>query len=60
VSNNKGEFSITVPNGATIIVSHVGYTVQQIVVKNQTAINIVLEEEKNELSQVVVIGYGSV
>jgi TonB-linked SusC/RagA family outer membrane protein len=60
VSDSKGEFSITAANGATLVVSYVGYTVQQIPVKNQTTINIILEEERNELSQVVVIGYGTV
>ena len=60
VTDSKGEFTMTVPEGATLVVSHVGYKAQEIAVKNQTSINIVLEEEQNELSQVVVIGYGTV
>src|SRR2546423_1872399 len=53
VSDSKGDFSIAAPAGATLIFSHVGYGVQEVVVRNQETINITLAEEKNELSQVV-------
>ena len=60
-SNEKGEFTITVEDTRSILViSHVGYKEKEIAVKNQSALNIILEEDKNELSQVVVIGYGAV
>src|ERR1700755_2900267 len=59
VSNEKGEFTITVPANATIVFTHVGYKLQEIAVKNQTTLNIKLEEDNNQLSQVVVIGYGT-
>ena len=60
VSDVKGAFTITAPANATLVFTHVGYKLQEIVVKNQTTINIVLEDDKNELAQVVVIGYGTV
>ncbi|HEX5153528.1 MAG TPA: TonB-dependent receptor [Parafilimonas sp.] len=56
----KGAFMITAPANAILIFAHVGYTTQEAVVKNQDTINIVLEETKNELAQIVVIGYGTV
>ncbi|MEO8712650.1 MAG: TonB-dependent receptor [Parafilimonas sp.] len=59
-SNEKGEFTISAPANATLVFTHVGYKLQEIAVKNQTVINIKLEDENNELSQVVVIGYGTV
>ena len=60
-ANDKGEFSITVPVARpTLVISNVGYKAKEVSVKNQSNINIVLEEDKNELSQVVIIGYGSV
>jgi TonB-linked SusC/RagA family outer membrane protein len=60
-SNEKGEFSIAVPdNRAILIVSFVGYKAQEIPVRNQATVSAVLEEVSNELSQVVVIGYGAV
>jgi len=59
-SNTKGEFTISVPANATLVFTHVGYKLQEIAVKNQTTLDIKLEENNNELSQVVVIGYGTV
>ncbi len=61
VSDDKGGFAITVPDTkAVLLISHVGYKVREVAVKNQSSLTIVLEEERNELSQVVVIGYGAV
>ncbi|MEP7107716.1 MAG: SusC/RagA family TonB-linked outer membrane protein [Ferruginibacter sp.] len=60
-SNEKGEFAIRVEDSKGILViSHVGYKEKEITVKNQTAFNIILDEDKNDLTQVVVIGYGAV
>jgi TonB-linked SusC/RagA family outer membrane protein len=60
VSDEKGVFTITAPTNATLVFTHVGYKQQEVAVKNQSTINVVLEEEKNELTQIVVIGYGTV
>jgi TonB-dependent SusC/RagA subfamily outer membrane receptor len=60
VSDEKGAFVINAPANATLVFAHVGYKPQEMAVKDQATINIVLEEEKNELAQVVVIGYGTV
>jgi TonB-linked SusC/RagA family outer membrane protein len=60
-TNDKGEFSIPIQNEKSIlIISNVGYKRQEVAVKNQSSLNIVLEEDNNQLSQVVVIGYGAV
>src|SRR5215471_15959161 len=58
VTDTKGQFTINVPANATLIISYVGYKTQEVAVKNQTNLSIVIEEEKNELSQVMVIAYG--
>src|SRR5450432_2649316 len=56
-SNDTGEFTITVKNSKSILViTHVGYAEKEVAVKSKSVVNIVLEENKNELSQVVVIG----
>ena len=60
MSDSKGEFSMTVPENATLVISYIGYKTKEVSAKDQTSLNIVLEEEQNELSQVVVIGYGTV
>jgi TonB-linked SusC/RagA family outer membrane protein len=59
-SGSKGEFSIVAPVNATLVFSHVGYVLQEVSVKDKTTLNITLMPNSNELSQVVVIGYGTV
>ncbi|MEP7319405.1 MAG: SusC/RagA family TonB-linked outer membrane protein, partial [Panacibacter sp.] len=61
VTNDNGGFTITVAdNKAVLVISHVGYKTKEVPVKNQTSLVIILDEDKNELAQVVVIGYGAV
>src|SRR5450755_4107544 len=60
-SNEMGEFTITAKdNKSILVISHIGYAEKEVAVKNKSVLNIILEENKNELSQVVVIGYGTV
>ena len=58
VTDIDGKFSLTVSKGATLRISYIGYTTQE--VKAQTNMKVVLEEERTDLNEVVVIGYGSV
>lgn len=60
VSDEKGYFSIYVPDEQSVLIfSYVGYTSQEISVNKQTRINVVLQEDTRELSEVVVVGYGT-
>lgn len=60
-TNAKGEYQLTVPDqNAVLVVNFIGYTSQEIPVGTQTRINVSLQGSSSELSQVVVIGYGSV
>ncbi|NNV55831.1 SusC/RagA family TonB-linked outer membrane protein [Limnovirga soli] len=60
-TNENGNFSITVASdAATLVLSYVGYIKQEIALKNKSTVEITLQPEKNELSQVVVVGYGTV
>lgn len=55
-----GIFSITVPSAQTILVfSYIGYVIQEVNVNGRTAVNITLLEDKTDLQEVVVIGYGT-
>ncbi len=56
-SNADGQFSIRVNDGAILVVSAIGYTTQEIEVKNQTRLNITLETSAQALDEVVVTGY---
>lgn len=60
-TGNTGYFTLTVPKGNdTLVISHIGYVTQEVAVRNRAVISIILQEDKNELSQVMVIGYGTV
>jgi TonB-linked SusC/RagA family outer membrane protein len=56
----SGKYTINVEKGATLVFSFVGYTVQEVVVANQTEINIKLSPATNILNEVVAIGYQNV
>ncbi|MBC3541060.1 SusC/RagA family TonB-linked outer membrane protein [Rufibacter sediminis] len=56
----QGEYSITVPTDEAVLVfSYIGFVTREIQVKNQTDVSVVLSSNSQELSQVVVIGYGT-
>lgn len=58
LSDDQGNFSIDVPDGATLEISYIGYASQQIKVTGQTPLEIVMQQVENNLNEVVVVGYG--
>ncbi len=56
-TNASGEYSIRVPVGAILIFSSVGYTTQEIAVKNLSRIDVTLENDIKTIDEVVVTGY---
>ena len=58
ITDFDGNFTLNVKSGATIVISYIGYTTQEIAVGNQTTFNVTLEEDNNSLEEVVVVGYG--
>lgn len=59
VSDMDGRFSLKAPSTATITVSYIGYISQKIKVSTAPIV-VNLQEESAKLSEVVVVGYGSV
>lgn len=57
-TNETGQFSLTVPENSTLIVSFIGYKTKEIPITNGNALQVVLEDG-SELDEVVVIGYGT-
>ena len=58
LTDQKGEFKITVPEGSTLIFSFIGMKTQEITVnKKKLTYTITLEEETQDLEEVVVTGY---
>jgi TonB-linked SusC/RagA family outer membrane protein len=59
VTDENGNFTLTVPASAVLMISHVGYTPQEISVSGQSNFMISLATAANTLSDVVVVGYTS-
>ncbi|MHC1707835.1 MAG: SusC/RagA family TonB-linked outer membrane protein [Bacteroidales bacterium] len=61
ISDINGKYSIQVSSEKDVLIfSFVGYESQEVEVKKQSTVNIVLEVKKTLLDEVVVIGYGSI
>lgn len=60
ITDVDGVFTLSVSENAVIQVSYIGYITQELSVRNQTNIRIVLKEDFQKLDEVVVIGYGTV
>ena len=58
ISDLNGNYTLTVPTDATIIVSYLGMDSQEIKVNARTSINIVLAEATTALNEVVVTALG--
>ncbi|KUG06804.1 SusC/RagA family TonB-linked outer membrane protein [Solirubrum puertoriconensis] len=54
-----GNFRLTVRQGATIVISSVGFATQTIPVGEQTNINVRLQGSEQLLNETVVVGYGT-
>jgi len=59
VTDADGNYSISVNENATLVFSFIGMKPQEVAVNNQTVINITLETDITQLSEVVVVGYGT-
>ncbi|MEO3404908.1 TonB-dependent receptor [Mucilaginibacter sp. CAU 1740] len=57
VTDVNGNFSLSVPDNATLVVSYIGYQTQEIAVAGKTQITIILKESAGNLNEVVVVGY---
>ena len=55
-----GNFSLNASPGQTLVISYIGYTNQEVrITANQTHYEITIEEDKQMLDEVVVVGYGT-
>jgi hypothetical protein len=58
-TGTAGEFTLQVPDNATLVVSYVGFAQQEVPVKaGTTNLTITLAEDTKALDEVVVVGYG--
>ncbi|GAB4045527.1 TonB-dependent receptor [Spirosoma litoris] len=59
VTDNRGQYRMSVPQGVTLRFSFIGYTTQSIKVERESVINVALQPADNTLNETVVIGYGT-
>ena len=55
----EGRYSLSVPEGSTLIFSFIGFESQNIAVGERSVIDVVLSEDMASLDEVVVVGYGT-
>jgi TonB-linked SusC/RagA family outer membrane protein len=58
-TNANGQYSLSVPDNATLVFSYVGYADRELRVGNSTSLNVQLQLSDKELDQVIVVGYGT-
>lgn len=60
VSDFDGNFQITLKNkDSKLVFSYMGFLPQEISALNKNVVNIALQESKEELNEVIVVGYGT-
>lgn len=59
-TDSDGRFSLEVQNGETIVVSYVGHEQKEVVVGNNSFLNITLTPDQKNVEELVVIAYGKV
>lgn len=60
ITDIDGNFVLNVSPDAILVISFIGYDQQEVAVKNNTSLSIILEENSRLIDEVVIIGYGSV
>src|SRR5690606_31002991 len=56
----NGHFSLSLAEGSgTLVFSSVGYITQEIDIREQPSVRVVLEQEEKTLNEIVVVGYGT-
>lgn len=59
VTNIDGEYALNVSTGDILMISYIGYIQQEIKLKGEKQLNIVLQEDSQILNEVVIVGYGT-
>lgn len=59
-TDNQGRYSIALPTGkGTLVYTFVGFLTKEVIVEGSTTIDVELEEDKQQLSEIIVTGYTS-
>jgi TonB-dependent starch-binding outer membrane protein SusC len=58
-TDSDGKYRIDATTNSTLVFTFIGYSAQEVQVNQQSTVNITLKPDITELSEVVVIGYGT-
>lgn len=58
-SDLDGNYKLTVSEGATLMISFVGYISKEITVGNQSVIDVQMDLDAAQLDEIVIVGYGT-
>src|SRR5688500_7850132 len=56
MTNNKGQFTITAAENATLVFSYVGFVTREEKLNNRSVVNVSLADDPKTLDNVVVVG----
>lgn len=60
ITDFNGVYEINVPSNGTLVFSYIGMLPSEVPVGTKRRINVIMNEDRKELDELVVIGYGSV
>lgn len=60
VTDIEGAYTLGVPDNSTLVFSYVGFVSEEVVVGNQSVVDLVLTPDLTQLEEIVVVGYGTV
>ena len=58
LTDQNGKFKLTAPSNGTLILSYIGFETLKVPINNRNIINITLKTSDQNLSEIVVVGYG--
>jgi TonB-linked SusC/RagA family outer membrane protein len=59
-TDENGEFTLSAPADAVLVISFIGFKTEEVAVNNQNFVSVTLQVNEETLSEVVVVGYGTI
>ena len=59
ITDSEGNYKLSAPEDATLVISFIGYLSQEVNVGGRTTINVQMTTDLTHLQEVVVVGYGT-
>jgi TonB-linked SusC/RagA family outer membrane protein len=59
ITDQGGNYALSVPDNATLVFTYIGFTTQEVPVQKKDLINVQLVAANNTMGEVIVIGYGT-